>query len=79
LWSADHSLRNADVEKIRTYILCLIVFFPQKNRAVHVIRWPNKVGPDMPDSTVRRMRFASWMTKATNTHRIIFAALPLQQ
>jgi hypothetical protein len=45
-------------------------FFP-KNRAVYEIMWKNnKVEPDRPQMTILRMRFACWITKATDTHRI---------
>jgi hypothetical protein len=44
--------------------------------------WKNTVQPDRPQTTItRRMRFACWITKATDTHskHIIFIAFPRQQ
>ena len=43
--------------------------------------WQNMVEPDRPQMTIRRMRFACWVTKATDTHSeyIILIAFPLQQ
>jgi hypothetical protein len=47
-----------------------------KNRAVCETKWKNTA-----QLTIRRMRIACWMTKATNTHSeyVIFIAFPLQQ
>jgi hypothetical protein len=57
------------------------VLFQKKNRAVYVIIWKNMVQPDRPQLTIWGMRFAWWITKATNTHSgyIILTAFPLQQ
>jgi len=40
----------------------------------------NVVQPDRPQMTVRRMRIACWITKATNTHAeyVVHTAFPLQ-
>ena len=57
-----------DAQKIKIHILCLIVFFFQKNRTVSEKMRKNKLELDRPTMTIRRMRFACWMTKATNTH-----------
>jgi hypothetical protein len=63
------------VEKIKTHTLCSIPFFFE-NRAVYEIMWINMLEPDMPQITIRRMRFRCWMTKATDTHTeyLIFIA-----
>ena len=55
-------------------------FFPE-NRAVCETMWKNTVQPDSPRTTIRRMRFACWIPKATNTHSeyVILIAFPLQQ
>jgi hypothetical protein len=68
------------IEEIRTYILCSITFFPE-NRAVCEIMWKNNVEPGRPQMTIRRMRIACWITKATNTHSeyVILIDFPLQQ
>jgi hypothetical protein len=42
------------------------IFFSE-NRAVYEIVWKNTVKPDRTQITIQRMRFACWMTKATDT------------
>ena len=32
------------------------------------VMWNNSVEPDSPQMTIRRMRSAYWILKATNTH-----------
>jgi len=61
-------------------MLCSITLF-KENRAVYEIMRKNIVQPDRPEVTVRRMRIACWILKATNTHSeyAIFVAFPLQQ
>jgi hypothetical protein len=39
-----------------------------KKRAVYDIMWKNMVKPGRPQMTIRRMRFACWITKATDAH-----------
>jgi len=56
------------VEKIKTHILCSVIFFSPHNRAVYDITWKNTVQPDRPKMIIRRMPFACWIRKATNTH-----------
>ena len=53
------------------------IFFPE-SRAFCEIMWKNVVQPDRPRITIRHMRFASWITKATDTHSeyVILIALP---
>ena len=53
-----------------------ICFF--ENRAVCEIMWNSTVDPDRPQVTIWRMRFAYWVTKATNTHSeyVILIAFP---
>ena len=45
--------------------------------------WKNIVQPDRSEMTIRRMRIACWITKATNTHSVyeyvIIIIFPLQQ
>jgi hypothetical protein len=43
--------------------------------------WKNIVEPDRPQMAIRRMRFACWITKATDTHSeyVILIAFPRQQ
>ena len=38
-----------------------------ENYAVSEIMWKNVVEPDRPHITIRPMRFACWITKATDT------------
>jgi len=48
---------------------------------VYEIMWKNMVEPDRPQMTIRRMRIACWITKATDTQSeyIIFSAFAVQQ
>jgi len=70
-----------------TYTACLVLFFSTRikfvfeNRAVYEIIWKNIVQPGRSQTTIWRMRFACWITKATDTHLeyAIFIAFPLQQ
>ena len=56
-------------------------FFPPENCAVCEIMWKNVVEPDRSQMTIWRMRFASCITKVTDTHSeyVILIALPRQQ
>jgi len=58
------------VEKIKTRILCSIIFFsPPENCAVCEIMWKNIAEPERPQMTIWRMRVAHWTPQAaTNTH-----------
>ena len=56
------------VEEIKTHILCSETFFFFENCAVYEIILKNVVDPDRPQMTIRSMRFAYWMSKATHTH-----------
>jgi len=56
------------VEEIKTHILCSITF--PENRAVYGKMWKNMVEAGRTHSIIRRIRFACWKTKATNTLRI---------
>jgi hypothetical protein len=52
-----------------------------ENHAVYEIMEKNTVEPDMPQKTIRRMRFLCWIITATNTDSeyVILTAFPLQQ
>ena len=69
-------------ESRNTYFMFSNFFFPE-NHAVYEIMWKNVVHSDRPQmgNRIRRMRFACWITKATNTHSqyVILIAFPLQQ
>jgi hypothetical protein len=53
------------VEKIKTRILCSVT--PPQNRDVYET-WNNTVQRGRPQMTIRRMRIACWIPKATNTN-----------
>jgi hypothetical protein len=61
--------RTNIVEKIKTNILCTIIFIFE-NRDVCEIMWKNNVERSRPQITIRRMRIACWIPKATNTLRL---------
>jgi hypothetical protein len=48
---AREMLQTKVVEKIKTFILCSIIFSPE-NRAIYEIMWKNIVEPDRPQMTV---------------------------
>jgi hypothetical protein len=57
------------VEEIKTYILCSKIFFSGKLCCL----WDNvekygRARQATDDNIIRRMRFACWITKATDTH-----------
>jgi hypothetical protein len=56
-------------------------FFFSENRAAYGVMWKNIVERGRPQMTIWRMRIASWIPKATNTHLhyVILIAFPLQQ
>jgi len=51
---------------MKSHILCSITFF--LNRAVYEIMCKSTVEPDRTQMTIRRMRIACWIPKATFTH-----------
>jgi len=56
------------VEKIKTHILCSVtLFFFFENSAVYEKMWKNVLDRGRSQMTIRRMRIACWMPKATNT------------
>jgi uncharacterized protein YciW len=44
--------------------------FFSENRVLYGLTWTNTIQPDRPQMTIRRMRIACWITKATDTLRI---------
>jgi hypothetical protein len=65
---------------METHILCSITF--PENRAVYEIMWKNGTARQATDDNIiRRMRFACWITKATDTQSeyVILIAFPQQQ
>jgi hypothetical protein len=73
--------RTKAVEKIATHILRSTIFFSFQNRAVYEIMRKNMVEPDRLQMTIRPMRIASWIPKATgiNSEYVILVPFPLQQ
>jgi len=73
-------LQTKVVEKIKTHILCSVIFFSRKSCRYEIIL-KNTVEPDRPQTTMWRMRIAGWITKVPNTHSeyVILIAFPLQQ
>jgi len=68
------------VEKFKTNILCSIWLFSE-NRTAYEIMWKNIVEPDRSQITIRRMRIACWISKATDTYSeyVVLTALSRQQ
>jgi hypothetical protein len=67
---------------MRTHILCQIIFSPRKS--CHLWDKVEKYGRakhSTNDNIIRRMRFACWITKATDTHSeyLILMTFPQQQ
>ena len=53
----------------KIHILCLVTFFSLENRTVYEnVEKHGWVGQATDDNIIRRMHFACWITKATNTH-----------
>jgi len=67
------------MQKIKTHILCSVTF--PEYRAVYEIMWKSIVQQSRSHMTVWRVRFACWITKATDTHSeyVILTAFPRQQ
>jgi len=62
--------RTEVVEKIKTHILCPIIFLIE-NRAVYSVMWKNIVEPGRPQKTIWRMRIASWIIRLqTHTQNV---------
>jgi hypothetical protein len=58
------------VQKIKIHILCLITVFPKSCRLWDNVEKCGRAGRATDDNIIQRMRFACWITKATNTLRI---------
>ena len=68
------------VEKIKTHILCSVIFSPD-NRIVYEIMRKNIPEPGSPQTTIWRTYIACWIPEATDTHTeyVILIPIPLQQ
>jgi len=67
---------------VRTHILCSTTFFPLENRVFMTYMGKyGKIRQTAADSIIRRLRFALWITKATDTQSeyVILIAFALQQ
>jgi len=76
------TIRNTSekvVEKIKAHLM--FNNFPPENHAACELMWKNIVEQDRTQMTNWRMRFACWITKATNTHLayVILTAFALHQ
>ena len=65
---------------INTQFIVNKFFLSPTNLAFHEIVWKNIVERGRPQMEIRRVRFACWVTKATNTHSgyVMHIAVPLQ-
>jgi hypothetical protein len=69
------------VEKIKTRILYLITFFRKSCRLWDSVEKYGTARQATGDNVIRRMRFACWITKATDTRsgHVILTASPVEQ
>jgi len=72
------------VEKMNTHTFCVQNFLFSYffgNFTVYEITWKKFVERGRPQMTIRRMRIACWIPKATYTHSqyVILTAFPQQQ
>jgi hypothetical protein len=76
-------LQTKFVDKIKKSILCSITCFFFENRALYEMMWKKhgRAGQLTNDNIIRKMRFACWITKATDTHSkyVILIAFSRQQ
>jgi hypothetical protein len=74
-------LQTKVVEKIKTHILCSVTFFRKSRRLWDNVEKYGRAGQATGGNIIWRMRFACWITKATNTHSeyVILTSFPLQQ
>jgi len=77
----ENCLRQNCRDDQNTHFVFRKFFFFQKNRTVNEIMWENVVRPVRPQITIRRMRIACWIPKATSTHSqyVILIPFPPQQ
>jgi hypothetical protein len=55
------------VQKIKTHILCSVAFFRKSCRLWDNVEKYGTAGQATDDNIIRRMRFACWITKTTDT------------
>jgi hypothetical protein len=66
------------VEKIKTRILCSVNFFSENGAVYEYVEKYGTARQATDDNIIQRMRFACWITKATDTHSeyVILIAFP---
>jgi len=74
-------MRNASikfVEETQNIHCMLNTFFFPENRAIHEILWKSIVESDRPQTTLRGIHIACWVTKVTTPHseHVIIIAFP---
>jgi hypothetical protein len=69
------------VHKIKTHLFCSITFSPKSCSLWDNVEKYGTARQTRDDNIIRRMRFACWITKATDTHSeyVMFIAFPRQQ
>jgi hypothetical protein len=69
------------VDKIKTHVLCSITFFRISCRLLDNVEKYGRATEATGDNTIRRMRLAYWITKATDTQSayVVFIAFRRQQ
>jgi hypothetical protein len=60
--------RTKIVEKMKTHILCSVTFFRNSCRLWYSMQEYSTARRATDSNIIRRMRFACWITKATDTH-----------
>ena len=63
-------MRNIQAKFVERIIYIYIYVYIPEYRTVSEIKWKNTVQSDRPQMTIWRMRFASWLPEATNTHSL---------
>jgi len=60
------------VEKTKTLVLCPVTFF----RKIEPFMWQNRLDPrqDTDNNIIRRIRYACWVPKTTDTQYILHIA-----
>jgi hypothetical protein len=73
--------RTKVVEKIKTHILCSITFFLKSCRLGDNVEKYGTARQATDGDIIPRMRFACWISKATETHSgyVILTAFPRQR
>jgi hypothetical protein len=74
-------LQTEVVEKIKTHFMVNSFFFRKSCRLGDNVEKYGTATQATDDNIIRRMRFACWITKATDTHSeyVIIIAFPRQQ